>query len=107
MRQSAKFNGRAATLAAPARENGYDRRMGKTLLICVISFIVGAVVTAAPFLSIGYFAHLEEAAREQETMGPGITTAFGLLASPVGGIVAVAIALLFVRRKNANVDSSK
>lgn len=78
--------------------------MAKTILICLLSFVVGAAATAAPFLIAGHFAHLDEAVRGQETMGPGITTFMGLLAGPVGGIVAVVIALWFVRRRKANVE---
>lgn len=78
--------------------------MGKTVLICLLSFVVGAVATAAPFLIAGHFAHLDEAARKQETMGPGITTFMGLLASPIGGIVAVVIALWLLRRMKANTE---
>jgi hypothetical protein len=74
--------------------------MGKTLFIGLFSFVVGAVAAAAPFLIAGHFAHIDEAARGEETMGPGITTFVGLLASPVGGIVAVVIALWFLRRQS-------
>lgn len=76
------------------------------MLICLLSFVIGAVATAAPFLVSGHYAHLDEAARKQETMGPGITTFLGLLASPVGGIVAVVIALWFLKRKKANTEPS-
>lgn len=72
--------------------------MGKIVLICTLLFVVGALATAAPFLISGHFAHLDEAARREETMGPGITTFFGLLVSPLGGIVAVLIGLSFLRR---------
>jgi hypothetical protein len=76
--------------------------MGKTLLICLLSFVAGAVATAAPFLVAGHFAHLDEAARGEPTMGPGITTFMGLLLSPIGGTVAVVIALWLLRRKKAH-----
>jgi Trk-type K+ transport system membrane component len=79
-------------------------RMRKTLLICVFSFVAGAVATAAPFLIAGHFAHLDEAARGEPTMGPGITTFLGLLLSPIGGIVAVVVTLWLLRRKSATVE---
>ncbi|MEZ5945195.1 MAG: hypothetical protein R3C18_27795 [Planctomycetaceae bacterium] len=78
--------------------------MGKTALICLLSFVVGAAATAAPFLIAGHYAHFDEAARRQETMGPGITTFMGLLAAPVGGIAAVVIALWLLRRQKANTE---
>lgn len=84
--------------------NGYDDRMEKTVLICLLSFVVGAAATAVPFLISGHYAHLDEAARGEETMGPGITTFLGLLASPVGGIVAVVVALWILRRRKANME---
>ena len=74
-------------------------KMMRRFLILILSFIVGAALTAAPCLISAHFAHLDEAARGEETMGPGITTAFGLLASPVGGVVALLIALWLGKRK--------
>jgi hypothetical protein len=76
--------------------------MGKTLLIGLFSFVVGAAATATPFFIAAHFSHIDEAARGEETMGPGITTFVGLLASPVGGIVAVVIALWFLRQQSHN-----
>lgn len=79
--------------------------MGKTVLICLLSFVVGAAATAAPFLIAGHFGHIDEAARGEETMGPGITTFMGLLVSPIGGIVAVMVALWLLRRKKAKEET--
>lgn len=93
-----------SVLRAVSGRNGYDDSMGKTILICLLSFVVGAAATAAPFLIAGHFAHLDEAARGEETMGPGITTFLGLLASPVGGIIAVVIALWLSKRKKATTE---
>lgn len=76
--------------------------MAKTLLICTLAFVAGAIATAVPFYLIGHFAHLDEAARKQETMGPAITMLFGFAMSPLGGIVAVAIALWVRRQKKRN-----
>ena len=45
----------------------------------------------------------DEAARGEETMGPGITTAFGLLAAPFGGLVAVLVALWIGKRRREKV----
>ncbi|MEZ6131194.1 MAG: hypothetical protein R3C59_21175 [Planctomycetaceae bacterium] len=73
-------------------------------MICLLSFVVGAAATAAPFLIAGHYAHLDEAARRRETMGPGMTTFMGLLAAPAGGIVAVAFTLWLLRRQKANTE---
>lgn len=40
-------------LRAVGRQNEYDDVMGKTILICTISFVLGARATAAPFLIAG------------------------------------------------------
>ena len=74
--------------------------MAKIFLIATLAFFGGAIATAAPFFVAARQAHLDEAARGEETMGPGITTAFGLLVSPIGGILAVVIAIWLVRRKH-------
>jgi len=58
-------------------------------------------MTAVPFLVAGHFAHVDEASRHQETMGPGILTAFGLIGAPIGGVVVVLIAVRLRRRKDA------
>jgi len=79
--------------------------MGKTVLICLLSFVVGAAATAAPFLIAGHFAHIDEAARNEETMGPGITTFFGLLAAPVGGTVAMLVGLWANRTRERKADN--
>ena len=63
--------------------------MGKTWTIYLLAFVIGAAATAAPFLISGHLAHLDEAARGEETMGPGMTTFLGVLAAPVGGAVAL------------------
>ena len=101
-----KSAARFSVLRAVGGQNGYDGGMGKTILICLLSFVVGAVATATPFLISGHFAHLDETARGEETMGPGITTFWGLLASPVGGIVAAVIVLWLLKRKEANTEPS-
>ena len=72
--------------------------MIRRLVLFTLCFIVGAAITAAPCLISAHFAHLDEAARGEETMGPGITTALGLLAAPVGGAVALLIALWLGKR---------
>lgn len=74
-------------------------------MLCLIAFVVGAVATAAPFLIAGHFANIDESARGEGTMGPGITTFMGLLASPIGGIVAVVVALWLLRRKKAKAEA--
>lgn len=74
--------------------------MGKTILIYVAGFFVGAVATALPFMITGHFAHLDETARGEPTMGPGMTTFLGLVLSPFGGLLAVLILRLFVVRKS-------
>lgn len=89
-------------MRAVSGQSGYDDGMGKTVLLSLIAFVVGAVATAAPFLIAGHFAHIDEATRGEETMGPGITTFMGLLAAPLGGIVAVVVALWLLRRQKAN-----
>lgn len=80
--------------------------MARTMLICTFAFFAGAVAAAAPFFVAGRVAHLDEAARGEETMGPGVTTAFGLLLSPVGGIVAVLIAIRLVGRRKVRKRAS-
>ena len=80
--------------------------MIRRLVLLSLCFIVGAAITAAPCLLSGHFAHIDEAARGEETMGPGITTAFGLLAAPVGGVVAVLVALWLGKRKRRPSESS-
>jgi len=92
-------------LRAVGSQNGYNNVVGKTILICTISFVVGAMMTAAPFLIVGHFAHLDEVARGEPTMGPGTTTFLGLLASPVGGTVALLIGLWVSRRSKRKAES--
>ena len=58
-------------------------------LIAVAAFTLGAVIAAAPFLVTAERLHADEASRREETMGPGITVAKGLVAAPIGGAVAV------------------
>jgi hypothetical protein len=72
--------------------------MARTTLICVISFVAGAILTAAPFLISAHFANADELARGEQTMGPGITTFVGLLFAPVGGIAGLLIGLWAYRR---------
>lgn len=76
--------------------------MGRTIVICLVAFLAGAVATAAPCIITAQDAHLEEAAKGQETMGPGITIVLSLCASPIGGLVAMLIALWFLKRKPAS-----
>ena len=95
-----------ARLSVFGGQNVYDRAMLRTVFICTLSFVAGAVLTATPFLIVAHFAHIDEAARGEETMGPGITTFLGLLASPVGGMVAALIAA-FVQRGNWRKSESK
>ena len=101
---AATFSSHRQVLRAVSGQSGYDDGMGKAVLLSLIGFVVGAVATAAPFLIAGHFAHLDEAARGEETMGPGITTFMGLLAAPVGGIVAVVMALWLLKRRKANAE---
>ena len=71
----------------------------KRLAIVLLSFVVGALLSGAPCVISGYLAHAEEAARGEETMGPGWTTFLGLVAAPFGGAVAAAVAFWWTRRR--------
>ncbi len=75
--------------------------MVRTVLIYLVAFVVGAIATAAPLLISAHWAHLDEVARGQETMGPGITTLLALLAAPLGGVLTLAVVIWMRRRKTA------
>lgn len=72
------------------------------MTIYVLSFLIGALAIAAPFLISGHLAHLDEVARGEQTMGPGMTTFLGILAAPVGGAAALGITWWFRRRKHSS-----
>ena len=78
--------------------------MVRRLVLLSLWFVIGATAAAVPFLVSGHFAHAAEAARGEETMGPGITTAFGLLAAPIGGVVAVLVAVWIERRRRRQAE---
>lgn len=74
--------------------------MRKRIVISLAAFVIGAVATAAPFVLAGHRANLEETARKEPTMGPGITTMLGFVAAPFGGLIAAAVAWRIARPKD-------
>ena len=87
--------------------NRYDQAMGRTILIGAIAFGLGAVAAGGPFVIAGHHAGRAEAARGEPTMGPGITTACGVLLAPLGGAVAASVAVWVRRRKAAGVTQPR
>lgn len=78
--------------------------MPRTTLICVFSFVAGAILIAAPFLLSAHLANADELTRGEQTMRPGITTFLGLLAAPVGGTVGLLVGLWAYRRSQRKQD---
>ena len=76
-------------------------------LIGAVAFVVGALATAAPFLIAAHIEHLGEVARREGTMGPGILTFLGLLAAPVGGVIAGIIAVWVAWPKGSDPPSGR
>lgn len=72
--------------------------MLKKVALSLLCFLLGAIITATPFFILGHLGAADEAARGEPTMGPGITTFLGLLAAPLGGLVAVIAYLIWIRR---------
>lgn len=69
----------------------------------LIVFAVGCLAVVVPFFIRASIDHADETARQEQTMGPGITMFMGMIVAPLGGVVTL-ILWRWWRRRLVNVE---
>lgn len=72
----------------------------KRFVIYAGSFAMGALAVAGPMFVRASIIHLDETARHEQTMAPGITMFVGMLLAPIGGLLAVALVAIVRNVRN-------
>ena len=81
--------------------------MVRRILLYICSFVLGTIVVFVLFFVGGGMLHADETARGEPTMLPGIVTFLGMLLSPVGGVIALLIAIWLGRERQGRQKSEE
>lgn len=76
----------------------YGKNKFRNILIGLTVFVIGCLITAAPFFIRAQLIHADETDRHEQTMAAGITMFMGLSAAPFGGTITVFLWRWFRRR---------